>query len=50
MTGTGQGGAPAGWYPDPGGPSGWRWWTGSEWTAYTTPDHREAVESGAALR
>ena len=23
---------PAGWYPDPGGTGGRRWWTGSEWS------------------
>lgn len=25
----------AGWYPDPGDPSGLRWWDGAAWTAHT---------------
>lgn len=29
--------APAGWYPDPHDPRRLRWWSGSEWTAYTHP-------------
>jgi Protein of unknown function (DUF2510) len=31
-------GAPAeGWYADPTGQAGVRWWNGSEWTSYTAP-------------
>lgn len=26
-----------GWYPDPGGPSGYRWWDGWQWTPHTRP-------------
>jgi hypothetical protein len=29
------GGTPAGWYPDPGAPSGLRWWDGQQWTEHT---------------
>lgn len=28
--------APAGWYPDPTGTGGWRWWDGSMWTAHVS--------------
>lgn len=32
----GQPGLPAaGWYADPQGPGGWRWWDGSQWTEHT---------------
>lgn len=27
---------PAGWYPDPGKPSGLRWWDGTAWTAHAS--------------
>ena len=27
---------PAGWYPDPGGQTEWRWWSGSAWTQITS--------------
>lgn len=29
-------GPPAGWYPDPAGSGGWRWWDGSVWTPHLT--------------
>jgi len=29
-------GVPAGWYPDPWAPGGMRWWSGVDWTAYTS--------------
>jgi protease PrsW len=38
------GGPPAGWYPDPLRPAGWRWWNGSVWTTFT-----EAAYGGAAV-
>jgi Protein of unknown function (DUF2510) len=30
-------GAPAGWYPDPGGLRALRWWDGAQWSAHTQP-------------
>lgn len=29
--------APAGWYPEPSGAEGQRWWDGTRWTEYSTP-------------
>src|SRR5688572_22566991 len=29
--------APAGWYPEPSGAEGQRWWDGTGWTDYATP-------------
>lgn len=29
--------APAGWYPEPSGAEGQRWWDGTRWTEYATP-------------
>ncbi|WP_164990431.1 DUF2510 domain-containing protein [Agromyces albus] len=29
--------APAGWYPEPNGTDGQRWWDGTRWTEYATP-------------
>jgi hypothetical protein len=29
-----SGSIPAGWYPDPGGDDGKRWWDGSQWTSH----------------
>jgi hypothetical protein len=28
--------APAGWYPDPSGQPGSRWWDGTQWTGHTS--------------
>jgi membrane protease YdiL (CAAX protease family) len=28
---------PPGWYADPGGATGWRWWDGAAWTAHSGP-------------
>jgi Domain of unknown function (DUF4190)/Protein of unknown function (DUF2510) len=30
---------PPGWYPDPRSPYERRWWSGTEWTAYTRPSY-----------
>jgi len=39
-TGTGYPGAPPGWYPDPAGGPGQRWWDGYAWTEATVlPQH-----------
>lgn len=32
----GNGATPPGWYPDPGDPTGQRYWSGTEWTEQTT--------------
>ena len=31
---------PAGWYADPSGTQGWRWWDGARWTGYTSHHHQ----------
>ncbi|WP_018352296.1 phospholipid scramblase-related protein [Longispora albida] len=36
---------PPGWYPDPSGTPGHRWWDGQQWTAHTQPQQRQAPES-----
>ena len=30
-------GIPAGWYEDPAGSGGWRWWDGTQWTGHVAP-------------
>ncbi|MDF2576166.1 MAG: hypothetical protein K0S05_3078 [Agromyces sp.] len=50
--------APAGWYPEPDGTEGQRWWDGTRWTEYSTPlaappyvaygTERPAVPAGTA--
>lgn len=38
MDGTEQGGSPPpGWYADPSGQPGWRWWAGDQWTEHLAP-------------
>jgi hypothetical protein len=32
-----EGSQPPGWYPDPWGPGGQRWWDGNAWTAHVAP-------------
>jgi hypothetical protein len=40
--------APAGWYPDPSGGAGQRYWDGTEWTAATSPSV-SAVDTANAV-
>ena len=44
--GTGQGGPPPGWYPDPDRPGNRRWWDGLAWTDFSEP--LDASDGGAA--
>jgi hypothetical protein len=39
---------PAGWYPDPSGPEGKRWWDGQAWSSATMPPPVQAVAAGYA--
>ena len=36
----------AGWYPDPAGSGGQRWWNGSTWGEQVQPAPQQAVQSG----
>jgi Domain of unknown function (DUF4328)/Protein of unknown function (DUF2510) len=37
---------PPGWFSDPGGQPGWRWWTGDRWSEHYAPWPSSAVASG----
>ena len=37
---------PAGWYPDPAGSGGMRWWNGSTWGEQVQPAPQPAAQSG----
>ncbi len=38
---------PANWYPDPANAALWRWWDGTQWTAYTNPRLPDTVAAAA---
>ena len=40
--------APAGWYPEPHGTGGQRWWDGTTWTEYSTPRVAPSVAPSVA--
>ena len=42
--------APAGWYPDPGGSGGLRWFDGAGWTAHTHPAAPTVQQPAAPVR
>lgn len=45
------GGAPApGWYADPTGLAGVRWWDGAQWSSYTAPMPASGTATGAGAR
>ena len=39
---------PEGWYDDPHGGAGYRWWDGSEWTDHTLPPDEPTQEDRSA--
>lgn len=41
---------PAGWYPDPTGPNGQRWWDGAQWTEHMAPLLEAPPYDGGAER
>jgi hypothetical protein len=44
VDGSNQGGyPPPGWFPDPSGHPGWRWWTGDRWSEHYAPWHSASV-------
>lgn len=40
--------APQGWYPDPAGGAGLRWYDGEQWTGYAAPPASDALGSASA--
>jgi hypothetical protein len=48
-TPSGSANPPAGWYPDPSGQPGQRWWDGSTWTEQTQGGPSDAAPGGQQL-
>jgi hypothetical protein len=46
----GSGTPAAGWYADPSGQAGVRWWDGAQWTSYTAPHPTGGAAAAAAPR
>jgi hypothetical protein len=42
--------APPSWQPDPGGRYHYRWWTGTEWSAYVATDGQVVVDTSPDQR